>query len=434
MDIKRYNQTLFSFLHSSPTPFHAVENIESSLLDHGFIKLSEKEQWSLQNGRSYFVQREKAAIIAFTLGHDEKREDGFRILGCHTDSPGLLVKPQADIRTDSFQQLAVEVYGGALLYTWFDRDLTMAGRVCYATRNDDIEQILINFKRPLLYIPSIAIHFNREANKNSSIDKQKQLSPIISHIIDQQLPDFESFLIEQITREYPDAAPANILSFDIFCQDTQRPCFTGYNNEFISASRLDNLLSCHAGLAAITNADKRLNHLLFCANHEENGSISSTGADGSFIDAVFERIIPECEARRIAFARSFLLSMDNSHATHPNFHTKSDQNHLIDLNKGPVIKINANQRYATSALSSALFKKLCDDIKIPYQQFVMRNDMPCGSTIGPITAAHLGIKTIDIGAPTLAMHSIREHTGSNDPFLLYQTITRFLKSNYHQRL
>ncbi|GAB6192419.1 M18 family aminopeptidase [Desulfocastanea catecholica] len=434
MNQSNYNTDLFSFLSSSPTPYHAVAAMEDFLRGHGFIALQENVPWHLEKGFSYFVTREKSATIAFTLGSKEEPEHGFRMLAAHTDSPCLQIKPRPDIKTATYQQLGVEIYGGGLLGTWFDRDLSLAGRVAGAMADGTLAVRLVDFHRPLLTIPSIAIHFNREANTNNTIDRQKHLPPIIAQAIDNQLPEFKSLLLKQILLEHPKAMIEEILAFDLFCYDFHGPTYLGMNNEFISSARLDNLLSCHAGMTALAQADRARNCLLFCANHEENGSTSATGAHGSFIDSVIERILPNPEARSIALSNSLLISMDNAHAAHPNFMDKIDATHEIHLNKGPVIKLNANQRYATNSLSAAIYKLLCREAGISCQEFVMRSDMPCGSTIGPITAARLGVKTIDVGAPSLAMHSIRELTGSSDPFLLSRSIGHFLSSDRHRQL
>ncbi len=434
MNFTLYNANLFPFLFSSPTPFHAVANIEVHLSQQGFIRLQENEHWQLVQGQAYYLTRDNGAIIAFILGSDESCEQGFRMLAAHTDSPCLQIKPRAEIKTGSYLQLGVEVYGGSLFAPWFDRDLSLAGRVCCKTRDGNLAVFLINFRRPLLTIPSIAIHFDREANKNCGINQQRHLPPILSQAVDQQFPDFNSLLLDQIQQEYPQAAIEEILSFDMFCYDFQEPTYTGARNDFISSGRLDNLLSCHAGMTALGKAERTKNVLLFCANHEEIGSTSTSGAQGSFLESTLERIIPDPTSRRITLSNSFLISMDNAHAAHPNFMEKIDSAHEIHLNKGPVIKLNANQRYATNSLSAAIYKQVCKEAKVFPQEFVMRSDLPCGSTIGPITAARLGVRTVDIGAASLAMHSIREHTGSLDPFLLYRTIEQFLKSNAHKKL
>ena len=432
MNQSHYNKKLFSFLSSSPTPYHAVDGIEDILRIHGFIQLQENEQWQLEKGFSYFLTRENSATIAFTLGSEEEKTNGFRMLAAHTDSPCLQLKPKPDMKTGTYRQLGVEVYGGCLLATWFDRELSLAGRVACEMADGELAVLLVDFERPLLTIPSIAIHLNREANSNSGIDQQKHLPPVIAQAVDKQLPEFNSLLLNQLQLQHPKVMIKEVLAFDIFCYDFQGAGYLGVNNEFISSARLDNLLSCHAGATALATVDRTKNNFLFCANHEENGSTSATGAHGSFIESVFERIIPKPESKRISLSNSFLISMDNAHAAHPNFMDKMDPAHEINLNKGPVVKLNANQRYATNSLSAATYKRICKEAKIIPQEFVMRSDMPCGSTIGPIMAARLGVKTIDIGAPSLAMHSIRELTGSCDPFLLYQTIVQFLSSDSYR--
>lgn len=434
MNQTEYNQDLFRFLSSSPTPFHAVASIEDFLRAQNFIELKENSYWQLQRGCGYFLSRENGATIAFILGSKEQADQGFRVLAAHTDSPSLQIKPKADLKTGSYHQLGVEVYGGSLLSTWFDRDLSLAGRLVCETDGGQLAVLLINFNRPLLTIPSIAIHFNREANSGNPIDRQKHLPPVLAQCMQGQVQGLNSLLLAQTVLEHPAIAVQKVLSFDLFCYDYQGPAYTGANQEFISASRLDNLLSCHAGMTAIGQADRTKNCLLLCTNHEENGSMSATGAQGSFIDSVLERLLPEPEKRRITLRNSFLISMDNAHASHPNFMDKMDTSHGIDLNKGPVIKINANQRYATNSLTAAVYKHLCREAGIEPQEFVMRSDLACGSTIGPLTAARLGVHTLDVGAPTLAMHSIREHTGSSDPFLLYRSVATFLNSDTHRQL
>ena len=293
---------------------------------------------------------------------------------------------------------------------------------------------LIDFHRPLLYIPSIAIHFDREANKNGSINQQKHLPPILAQAINRQFADFNTLLLKELKETSKETTIEEILSFDMFCYDMQRPAYVGIKNQFISSGRLDNLLSCYAGMLALGNAKRTKNVLLFYANHEENGSTSSSGAQSSFLDAILDRIFTDPTAKRIALSNSFLISIDNAHAAHPNYMEKFDTTHEIHLNKGPVIKFNANQRYATNSLSAAVYKQICREAKITPQEFVMRSDLQCGSTIGPITASRLGVRTIDVGAASLAMHSIRELTGATDPFLLFKSIDQFLKSDAHRKM
>lgn len=434
MKTTEYNSDLFSFLKASPTPFHGAENIGYYLQQQGFTQLHENKQWNLLPENSYYVIRENSAIIGFTLGSTEDLAQGFRIIAAHTDSPSLQIKPKPDIRSGSYQQLGVEVYGGCLLAPWFDRDLSLAGRICCRVKESGLKVFLIDFKTPLVTIPSVAIHLNRDANTNANINKQNHLPPVLSLSVDGKFTDFTNYLLSHALKEYPDSQIEEILSHDIFCYENQGPLLTGAEQELISSPRLDNLLSCHAAMMAITHCDRSKNSLIFCANHEENGSLSTTGAQGSFISTVFERIIPNPDIRHISLHNSFLVSADNAHATHPNYLDTMDKSHEIHLNMGPVVKINSNQRYATNCVSSAIFKEICKKAGTTAQEFVMKSDMPCGSTIGPMTAAKLGIRTIDVGAPTLGMHSIREITGSKDPDYLFTTLREFVQSDIHKSL
>jgi aspartyl aminopeptidase len=425
------NNDLFKFLISSPTPFHAVSSMVTHFRHQGYKQLFEQDNWKLEAGCSYFVLRDDAALIAFSIGSNEHEREGFRILGVHCDSPCLQIKPIPDINNQQYHQLGVEIYGGALLNPWFDRNLSIAGRACCRMGDNSLQTLLLDLHRPLLVIPSLAIHFDREVNKNRSLNAQQHLTPIISQVVSDNFPNLKTILMEQIAREYQDKDVAEILGFDMFCYDTQDPCYVGYKNEFISGSRLDNLLSCFVGMTSMLNAHSRKSNRMFiCNNHEEIGSVSATGALGSLPVATLERIIPDLTSRQICLSRSFLISMDNAHGIHPNYTDKSDPSHQVLLNRGPVIKINANQRYATNSFSNASFKLLAKEVNVETQEFVMRNDMACGSTIGPLIASQLGVKTVDVGAPTLAMHSIRELTGSLDPYQLYQTTLHFLNRQH----
>lgn len=438
MQEDRFNQDFFQFLQASPTPFHAVSFMAGKLRDSGFRQLFETDIWELAPTSSYFIIRDNGALCAFTLTSQHNQEQGFRIMGAHTDSPSLQIKPLAGKASHSFFQLGVEVYGGPLLATWFDRDLSLAGRVVCATTEGALTTLLVDFKRPMAIIPSLAIHFDRETNKGRAINSQKELAPILSQVTGDDSLNFSSILAEQIHKEYPDTKVASVLSFDLFCYDCQPPSFLGMGNEFISAGRLDNLLSCFAGFTAMTEAlqDTKANNnrLLICNNHEEIGSLTAAGAKGSFLHSILGRIMPEPITRDRTLAGSLLISMDNAHGVHPNFSDKSEPEHMPLLNHGPVIKSNASQHYATTSLSAAVYKTIAAEAGVATQDFVMRSDMSCGSTIGPYTASILGIPTVDIGAPTLAMHSIREMTGSRDPFLLYRTINQFLTREHLPRI
>jgi len=445
MQEDHFNQDFFQFLQGSSTPFHAVSLMAARLSDNGFRQLAETDHWELAPGNSYFLVRDNGALVAFTLADNDYQSQGFRMMGAHTDSPSLQIKPLAGKTSHSFFQLGVEVYGGPLLATWFDRDLSLAGRVVCAASDGQLRTLLVDFKRPVAIIPSLAIHLDREANTGRAINRQKDLAPILSQISEQlssqitaRIPtenertplNFPSILTEQIHKEYPESKVASVIGFDLFCYDCQPPAFLGLRNEFIAAGRLDNLLSCFVGCTAMIEAmsETQSNHnrLLICTNHEEIGSLTASGARGAWLDTLFTRIMPDHNERHRALRDSFFISMDNAHGVHPNFSDKSEPEHLPLLNHGPVIKSNANQNYATTSISAALYKTIAAEAGVATQDFVMRNDMGCGSTIGPHIAAGLGIPAVDIGAPTLAMHSIREMTGSHDPFLLYQTINHFL--------
>ena len=422
-----YTDDLFRFLDNSPSAYHAVHQMEQRLLAAGFARLDENNYWHLEHGRGYFLERE-GALVAFILGSEERVDHGFRMMASHSDSPGLKLKPKPLYSSPPNLQLGVEVYGGPLLATWFDRDLSLAGRVTLLLADGTLADFLIDFRRPLLTIPSLAIHFDREANNGRAIDKQKSLPPLLAQSINGQLPAFTEIILAQLTAEYPESKHGQLLGFDLFCYDPQPPSHLGLSGEFILGGRLDNLLSCHVATTAICGADRRHNALFLCTNHEEIGSTSQSGAGGSLVDSVVMRLLPEPEQRQICMRRSFLVSLDNAHAVHPNARDKSDPAHDVQLNGGPVIKINGNQRYATNSRSAALFRVIAQEAAVPVQDFVMRSDLPCGSTIGPMTAARLGVETIDVGAPTLAMHSIREMTGARDPFLMLEVIRKFIAS------
>ncbi len=425
MNIKTLNRKLFSFLNDSPTPFHAVESMRKLLDKSGFIYLSEEESWSPITGQPYYIIRENGALIAFNNGSEMPQQKGYRIIGSHSDSPCLQIKPHPDIFEKSYHKVAVEIYGGALLSTWFDRELSIAGRVCYRTKKNIIKTNLIDFNRSVAIIPSLAIHLNREANKGNPINSQKDLNLLLGNKGETNNFSFLEHIVKQLKSEHHEKHFAELLSYDLFCNSHQKAQYSGMNNEFIVSGRLDNLLSCFVAVQAISQADRTTNFMFVCNNHEEIGSTSTSGAQGNMALSVFERLMPDINDRHTALAKSFFISIDNAHAIHPNFQEKSEPSHDIYLNHGPVLKINANQRYASNSISNGIFKILCKDAGIPIQEFVMRNDMACGSTIGPMTAAKLGIKTVDIGAASLAMHSIRELTGNKDPQLMFKVIQNF---------
>ncbi|WP_035245178.1 M18 family aminopeptidase [Desulfogranum mediterraneum] len=420
-------QGLFEYLQASPTAFHAVRSSAEILSLNGFQRLEESDDWGELAPGSYYLQRNNSSLIAFHLSVPPRASRGLRMAGAHTDSPCLKVKPQPVQLNHGAIQIGVEVYGGALLNPWFDRDLSLAGRVSWHREGGPLQCSLLDFQRPVAVIPSLAIHLDREANEKRSINKQTDLTPVAMLAPDGAAIDFSELLKEQLLQEHPGTEGAIILDHDLFFYDHQPPSRVGLNQELISGARLDNLLSCYALIRAAVDPPAQQDLLIVLNDHEETGSVSSSGAQGPFLRSVLERLYPEPEQRLRVLAQSLFISADNAHAVHPNFPQKYEANHLPQLNRGVVLKKNANQRYATDSLSGGLFKLLCSKAEVPVQEFVMRNDMACGSTIGPLTAAAIGVATVDVGIPSLAMHSIRETAGSLDGWYLYRALATFFQ-------
>ncbi|MBR9912293.1 MAG: M18 family aminopeptidase [Gammaproteobacteria bacterium] len=427
MDSTGFNQDLLDFLYQSPTPFHAVQSMVSRLEAAGFQRLQEAQSWALAAGKKYYVCRNDSSIIAFVYGSEALVETGLRLVGAHTDSPCLRVKPQPELNSQGYFKLGVEVYGGVLLNPWFDRDLSLAGRVTYRTHAGQVKSALLNFERPLATIPSLAIHLDREANNSRTINAQTDISPLLMQLEQDGKQDFRQLLLAQL-HEQGTADSKEVLDFDLSFYDTQKPALVGLKEEFIASARLDNLLSCYTGLQSLLAADRSQSCLLVCNDHEEVGSRSACGAQGPMLQDFICRLLPDPEARIRCLSNSLLISADNAHGIHPNYASRHDSNHGPILNQGPVIKINANQSYATNSESAGLFRYWCAEEDVPVQAFVIRTDLACGSTIGPITAAELGVKTLDVGVPTFAMHSIRELGGVKDGFNLYKVLARFYNS------
>ena len=417
------NQGLIDFLKASPTPFHATASLAQRLEAAGFQRLDERQSWAVEAGGRYYVTRNDSSIIAIQLGRRPVLEAGLRLVGAHTDSPCLRVKPNPELHKQGFWQLGVEVYGGALLAPWFDRDLSLAGRVTFRA-GGKVQSQLIDFRLPIAIIPSLAIHLNREANQGWAINPQNELPPILAQVASETGADFRALLAEQLTLEHDLNADA-VLDYELSFYDTQSAAVIGLNGDFIAGARLDNLLSCYAGLQALLTANSEETCVLVCTDHEEVGSCSACGADGPMLEQVLQRLLPDADGFARVMQRSLLVSADNAHAVHPNYADKHDSNHGPKLNAGPVIKINSNQRYATNSETAGFFRHLCLENEVPVQSFVTRSDMGCGSTIGPITASRLGVPTVDIGLPTFAMHSIRELCGSHDLAHLVKVLSAF---------
>lgn len=420
------SQGLLDFLKRSPSPFHATQSMAEALQDAGYQALDERETWQLKPQGRYYITRNDSSIIAIKRGQHDPVQHGIRMVGAHTDSPCLKVKPQPELARHGYWQLGVEVYGGVLLSPWFDRDLSLAGRVTFK-HNGQLQSRLINFQQAIASIPSLAIHLNREANSGWAINAQTELPPILAQLQGETKNDFRALLAEQLQREHAISA-ADVLDYELCFYDSQPAALVGLNQDFIASARLDNLLSCYAGLQGLLNSNDQHTQVLVCTDHEEVGSNSACGADGPFLEQVLRRMLNTEEDFVRCIQHSLLISADNAHGIHPNYADKHDANHGPLLNHGPVIKVNANQRYATSSETSSFFKLLCQQAEIPVQSFVTRSDLGCGSTIGPITASQLGVQTIDIGVPTFAMHSIRELAGSKDLSYLVRALQAFYNS------
>ncbi|MBI3525697.1 MAG: M18 family aminopeptidase [Betaproteobacteria bacterium] len=407
---------LLAYIDASPSPWHAAESTAQRLLAQGYTRLDETQRWKLVPGGRYFVMRGGASIIGFVLGSDALAHSGFRLVGAHTDSPGLRLKPRAAHSSEGVLRLGVEVYGGPILATFTDRDLSLAGRVNVRAPGG-FETRLLHFDTPVARLANLAIHMNREVNdKGLKLDKQTEL-PLILGIASADADaavTFRRHVAEKLQVQADD-----ILTWELNLYDTQKGSLWGLEQEFIADSQLDNLASCHAALTALLACGNPAATCL-CAlfDHEEVGSESAVGAGGSFVSDVISRIAANAgldeEARRCALARSFFISADMAHAYHPNFPAAYEPCHRVLVNGGPVIKSNAGQRYATGADSAARFIALCERAGVPYQQYTHRSDLGCGSTIGPIVAARLGMSCVDVGSPMWAMHSIRESAGVLD--------------------
>jgi len=418
---------LLDFVQHSPTPFHAVQNMQGMLEDAGFQRLMETDAWDTKgrplDGR-YYVIRNDSAVVAFVLNRSLP-ECGIQMVGAHTDSPCLKVKPNPEITQHGYLQLGVEVYGGALLNPWFDRDLSLAGRISFINAEQQMEHRLVDWKKAMAVIPSLAIHLDREANEKRTINKQKHLPPVLMKMPDSSgnTAPFETLLLDLLNSANDSVVKAvKVLAHELSFYDVQPPAIIGMENEFISSARLDNLLSCYVGLMALIHGGKEQNNLLICNDHEEVGSVSAAGAQGTLLKSVLSRFCDDDAQFSRMIASSLMVSVDNAHAVHPNYADKHDSKHGPIINGGPVIKVNANQRYASNSESMAEFRHLCERLDVPVQNFAMRSDMGCGSTIGPITASQLGVKTVDVGVPTLAMHSIRELAGVSDVYDLFRVL------------
>ena len=418
-------ERLLEFLRRSPTPWHAVGSMAARLEAAGFRRLDERDGWRLSPGERVYVTRNDSSIVALQLPEGELA--ALRMIGAHTDSPGLRLKPSAAQTSAGWLQLGIETYGGMLLAPWFDRDLGLAGRLHVRHPDGRLQGLLLSVDRPVAIIPSLAIHLDRDVNQGRPINAQTEMAPVF--LQGGEKADLERLLKGWVAEQHG-LDGVEILDFELGFHDMQPPARVGVEGELIASARLDNLLSCFIGLEALLASDGKQGALLVANDHEEVGSASACGAQGPFLGDVLRRVNEQLggggEESFIRLVQaSRMISCDNAHALHPNFTDKHDAAHGPALNGGPVIKVNANQRYATNSATAAMFRDLCREAGVPVQTFVTRADMGCGSTIGPITATELGVPTLDVGAPQWAMHSIRETAGVRDVEYLTRALIAF---------
>ncbi|MEU8514502.1 M18 family aminopeptidase [Kitasatospora sp. NPDC048722] len=423
---RTHTDDLIAFLGTSPSPYHAVASAAERLEKAGFRQVAETDAWDAAAGGRYVIRG--GALIAWYLPEGAGPETPFRVVGTHTDSPNLRVKPVPDTGSAGWRQVAVEIYGGVPLNTWLDRDLGLSGRLALK----DGSWRLVQLDEPLLRVPQLAIHLDRQVNDGMKLDKQRHLTPIWG-----LGPVDEGGLISYVAQR-AGLEPADVVGWDLMTHDVQPASYLGRDRELLAGPRLDNLLSVHAATAALAAvataegaADLPYIPVLAAFDHEETGSESDTGAQSPLLGNVLDRTVfarggsPEDRAR--ALAGTVCLSSDMGHAIHPNYTERHEPGHHPMPNGGPILKVNVNNRYATDGVGRAVFAAACERAGVPWQSFVSNNAMPCGTTIGPITAARLGIRTVDCGIAALSMHSARELCGADDPFLLAGAIKAFLE-------
>jgi len=419
---------LIKFIDNSPTAFHATEQIKQKLIANNYTQLHEEDKWTLQPQHKYFLERNNSSIVAFITGTQPPAETGFKIIGAHTDSPALKIKPDSETWQKNTLKIFVEIYGGPIITTWLDRPLGIAGRVMIKN-NNKYSSKLINLKNILAIIPNLAIHLNKEANKGFQYNTQNHLPAIIALEND---TNKQNITIKTLIAKQLKINKEQISEYDLFLYDAQPGILCGANKQLINTSRLDDLAMCHASLTALQTINQPQSTILtFFFDNEEIGSTSAHGANSGFAKTILQRITAQTSTHTDdyfrAIAKSFLISADCAHAYHPNFADKQDPNYSPLINQGPAVKINANQRYSTTAQSAATFIELCQQCQVPVQKLLNRTDIPCGSTIGPMSAAHLEIKSVDVGNPMLAMHSIRETAGIIDHIYMIKIFEKFLQ-------
>lgn len=424
-------QDMMNFLDSSPCNFLAVSNIAKRLEGEGFIHLDQRDKWNLIPGGKYYVTQNDSAIFGFIVG-TEPVYNGYKIITAHSDSPGFRIKPAPEMLCDgNILKLNTEVYGGPILYTWFDRPLSIAGRVILRS-NDPLHPVtrLVKFDRPLLTIPHLAIHYNRSVNDGNPLSRQKDMLPVIAHINDTAEKD--SYVLNLVAKELG-VESKEILDFDLTLYDTTPACLVGVNDEFLTSGRIDDLSMAYSAMVALLDStDTRMTRVMAIFDNEETGSETKQGACSPVLTHILQRINSSLggddETYMRSVASSFMVSADNGHATHPNYPEKQDPTNHPVLGGGPVIKINANCKYMSDADSAAVFRTICEDAGVPYQYFVNHSDVAGGSTLGNKLTAQINLRGVDMGAAQWAMHSVRETASAQDMIYIIRAFTQFFNA------
>ncbi|MCW3787595.1 M18 family aminopeptidase [Plebeiibacterium sediminum] len=420
---------LIDFIYNSPSPYHVVSNISNTLVSNGFEELKLTDKWKIEKGKKYFTIKNGSAIFAFNTGNNDLPASGIKMISAHSDSPGFKIKPNPEMLVENkLLKLNTEVYGGPILMSWLDRPLSIAGRVSLKSANPLFpDHKYIDFKKPILIIPNLAIHLNRSVNDGVALNRQKDMLPLMGVINDTF--EKENYLLKLLADKL-EVNPQDIIDFDLTLYEYEKGCIMGINDEFISSPKLDDLAMVHAGLKALINSTNNTNTQMLCIfDNEEVGSQTKQGAGSPVLANILKRVnfglgYDEDDLYRMIY-NSFMISADMAHSIHPNQTEKHDPVLHPVMNGGPVIKIHANQKYTTDGDSGAVFETICQTANVPYQKFVNRSDMEGGSTLGNVSLSQIDLRSVDIGNPMLAMHSVRELAGVKDHLYVTRAFETF---------
>ncbi|WP_298285188.1 M18 family aminopeptidase [uncultured Lutibacter sp.] len=425
----KYAKDLINFIYDSPSPYHVVNNAKKRLIEKGFSELKLTDKWNIYKGEKYFVCQNNTSLFAFTVGNGNLEENGFKIIASHSDSPTFKIKPSPEISVDNkYIKFNTETYGGPILSTWFDRPLSIAGRVSVKSDNPlKPTSHLVNIKQPILVIPNLPIHFNRKVNDGIALNKQIDMLPVTT-VVSEEL-NTDNLLAIKISEEI-NVPVKDILEVDLNLYNFEKGSIIGLNNEFICSGKLDDLAMVHASLNAFLDAPiSNSTNILAVFDNEEVGSRSKQGAGSPILKDILKRIVTVQNKNEEEFQRaiynSFMISADMAHALHPNHPDKHDPVTRPIINGGPVIKIEGNQKYTTDSDSSAVFEMICNKASIPCQKFVNRSDMLGGGTLGNVSAGQLAIRSVDVGNPMWAMHSVMETGGVEDHSYMTKALNQF---------